>query len=46
MIEVAQGNTQSASSLAGQQTKLAKNVQLDVAAKGQKSTPVNFTGTD
>ena len=46
MIEVAQGNKNSASSLAAQQKKLANNVQLDVAAKGQKSTSVNFAGTD
>jgi hypothetical protein len=46
MIEVAQGNTQSAGNLAGQQAKLATNVALDKKAAGQKSTAVNFVGSD
>jgi len=36
-IEVAQGNTASASSLSAQQKKLATNVALDVKAAGQDS---------
>jgi hypothetical protein len=46
MIEVAQGNDASASELTQQQTKLATNVKLDVAAKGQTSTAISFSGTD
>jgi hypothetical protein len=45
-IEVAQGNTASASSLAAQQKKLATNVALDVAAKGKTATAVSFSGSD
>ena len=45
-IEVAQGNTGSASELSAQQAKLATNVALDVAAKGQASTAISFAGTD
>jgi len=45
-IETAQGNTASSSSLSAQQKKLATNVALDVAAKGQASTAISFTGSD
>lgn len=45
-IEVAQGNTASASSLATQKTKLATNVALDVAQKGKTSTGISFSGSD
>lgn len=43
-IEVAQGNTGSASELSAQQTKLATNVALDVAAKGKKASAISFSG--
>lgn len=46
MIETAQGNSGSASELAGQQAKLATNVALDQASAGETSTPVDFEGTD
>ncbi|KAK0656624.1 hypothetical protein B0T16DRAFT_315860 [Cercophora newfieldiana] len=42
--EVAQGRTDRAAKLQEQKTKLAKNVQLDEDAAGQRSTPVNFQG--
>jgi hypothetical protein len=45
-IEVAQGNTGSASELTTQQTKLATNVALDKAAAGQASTAISFSGRD
>lgn len=45
-IEVAQGNTESASELSAQQAKLATNVALDVKAKGQASTSISFSGSD
>ncbi|CAJ2503184.1 Uu.00g105780.m01.CDS01 [Anthostomella pinea] len=45
-IETAQGNTESTSDLAGQQSKLAEDVATDEAAAGEASTSVNFTGTD
>jgi len=45
-IETAQGNTGSTSELATQQAKLATNVALDVAAAGQASTAISFSGTD
>jgi len=45
-IEVAQGNTGSASELSAQQTKLATNVALDKAAAGQTSTAISFAGSD
>jgi hypothetical protein len=45
-IEAAQGKTGSASELSAQQAKLATNVALDVAAKGQASTAISFAGTD
>lgn len=46
MIETAQGDTGSASELVAQQAKLATNVKLDVAAKGQASTAITFSGSD
>lgn len=45
-IEVAQGNTASASSLTAQKAKLATNVALDVAQKGKASTGISFSGSD
>jgi hypothetical protein len=39
-VEAAQGG--SSSDLAAEQTKLAKNIQLDTAAAGQASTAVSF----
>ena len=45
-IEVAQGNTGSASELSAQQAKLATNVALDKAAAGQASTAISFAGSD
>ncbi len=46
MIEIAQGKSGLASKLTTQQTKLTKDVGLDVAAKGQASTAISFTGSD
>lgn len=43
-IEEAQGNGD-ATKLAAEQTKLDKNIALDVAAAGQTATAVDFTGT-
>ncbi len=43
-IDAAQGKD-TASKLAAETKKLNKNVQLDVAAKGQKSTAVDFQGS-
>ncbi|TVY64199.1 hypothetical protein LSUE1_G009005, partial [Lachnellula suecica] len=45
-IEVAQGNAAAGSELAAQQTKLATNVALDVKAKGQAATAIDFAGSD
>ncbi len=42
-VKAAQGGDDS--DLAAEQTKLAKNIALDVAAAGQASTAVSFTGT-
>lgn len=43
-IEAAQGGD--GSQLATQQKKLATNVALDVAAKGQTATAISFSGSD
>lgn len=45
-IEIAQGNTDKADELSTQQTKLATNVALDVAAKGETATAIDFAGSD
>jgi hypothetical protein len=45
-IQVAQGNTASASSLTAQKAKLATNVALDKKAAGQKATGISFAGSD